>query len=55
MTLVRIEEDVNADLKLLKQIKNCKNLSDTIRFVLHHAGYNAAFFDRMRNLGVERQ
>ena len=53
MKLVRLTEDVHADLLLMKSIKQCKNLSDTIRFILHHAGYSEAFFDRMRELGVK--
>jgi len=55
MTIVRIEPDVNADLKLLKVIKKCKNVSATIRFIMHHAGYTEAFFDKMRSLGVGEQ
>ena len=55
MTIIRIEPDVNADLKLLKAIKKCKNVSATIRFIMHHAGYNEAFFDKMRSLGVGEQ
>ena len=56
---IALEEDVHADLLLLKSIirKNypdsAKNLSTVLRYIFERAGYTEAFFDRMREEGVK--
>lgn len=54
MKLLYVEDDVHADLLLLKSIHGHKNMSETIRYEMALAKHDAQFFDRMRDLGVER-
>ena len=44
---IQVEDDVHADLMILKGIFSSKNLSKTIRKELNHAGHNQAWFERI--------
>ena len=44
---IQVENDVHADLMVLKGVFGSKNLSETIRKELTHAGHNQAWFERI--------
>ena len=44
---IQVEDDVHADLMILKGVFGSKNLSETIRKELGHAGHNKAWFERI--------
>lgn len=45
---VKIGEDVRNDLNTLKYALFTKNISETLRKLMDRAGYNQAFFERIR-------
>ena len=44
---IQVEDDVHADLMILRGVFGSKNLSETIRKELNHAGHNKAWFERI--------
>ena len=50
MTSITVEDDLLADLKLLKGILRKNNMTEVIRQIMHHAGYQPAFFEKMAEL-----
>ena len=50
MKSVKIEDDLHADLMILKGVLQKKNLTETIRQALNSAGYSELFFEKMLEL-----
>ena len=44
---IQVEEDVHADLMILKGVFGSKSLSETIRKEMNHASHNEAWFERI--------
>ena len=44
---IQVTESVHADLMILKGVFGSKNLSETLRKEMNHAGHNAAWFERI--------
>ena len=50
MTSITVEDDLLADLKLLKGILRKANMTEVIRGIMKSAGYAPAFFEKMDEL-----
>jgi len=50
MKSLKVEDDVHADLILLKRVKGSANMSDLIKLLMELCNYNTEFFERMSNL-----
>ena len=44
---IQVEDDVHADLMILRGVFGSKNLSETIRKEMNHADHNKAWFERI--------
>ena len=47
---IQVEDDVHADLLLLKRIKGSASLSDLIRLLMELGNFTEAFFERMEHV-----
>ena len=54
-TQISVERDVHSDLMFLKGHFRKKNMSDTIRRLMFHAGFREEFFEKMAELGKGRE
>ncbi len=54
-TTIRIKKDVQSDLMFLKGHFRKKNMSETIRRLMFHAGFREEFFEKMAELGEGRE
>jgi len=50
--IIAVEDDLHADLLLLKAIHKHKNLTETIRYEMNLAKHDRAFLDYMFEKGV---
>lgn len=55
MKSLKVEEDILHDLKLLKGVLHMDNMTALIRSLMKSAGFNAAWFQRMKRMGVDKQ